>query len=936
VFIFPPPDTVYALIMLILYNVAFRLQKWAAKEASRGDVVAAVCNLLPIYIPFLQSLNILLVLLGFVSCGVLVCQLTSGSSGQLRPVHIPLNIARVWLLEVCTHTPTILFLQPFITSKSISRAFSVTGALAVVPAVATLILSIAFWDVDGSEPYESILKDLSGSLPRLGMMVYHGIVAVGYLLLLVSSGGSRETRGCFSITPRPTLRPYAWSVFLLRILVVVGLLVSAWQPDEDNFSVTAFDITLYALSAIVLPLCLYASMDAETSFWRGDLRLDQTSNSSENKSNPLRIWLSLFLFCFRGKGYAAFDGGLRRQTKSSNAAATVTTALLSNRNQVSAQEKGIIDDSKKGQFQLLFRRQVSSRLPPPAIISRSKSREMSFSVDPSGALGSGGADVLSKNRAAQLARGLANWMADFTGLSVREDEKLLPGLMDLLEMASLVDALIDFPFLSQVSVVDNGNDAAVFRGTCALVGGFNEDGASAVGAGGGKVGYKTFRRPLIDVAIKVFKPPITGLTSETLEKIVRETRNNIRVALPRGMESETARASFPEHWRGGRPPPIVPFVGLCNCPPDLSLVMAWCNGGTLRSWIDTQVVFRRKRWEGGQKPGWIEAVTADGPAAVRYSRVGAEAKAETVKLGKDNKGGVDSVCVLSSHHCEQTWGWVVGITAADTLAMPLHDPECWPLDDLWKLDWAWFGERGWIKCDMEPSSPPFFSPLTIQCLHLATDAAAGVAFLSSFTPPLAHRDIKSLNYFLNSRDVGASVIDGPQSHIMEALLGDFGDSVNSARNKGLREERGTMAYMAPEVTTPYLEEKLSKEGVALAGEGGICGVEGAGDCDEDGLVNNLDGVAYDYRCDTFSLSVVLWEIFTGGSPYPSMKKNSLIKQQVHELHARPPIPAHIPRAIAYLIRAAWHPDPSRRPTAKVVARVMERCLEEALKYSVTA
>ena len=607
-------------------------------------------------------------------------------------------------------------------------------------------------------------------------------------------------------------------------------------------------------------------------------------------------------------------------------------------------------------------RQTSSRLSSRARVASANDGELSFYNVSSGG-GGGGSDTSNSYRPAQLARSLMNWMLDSTGLTFREDEELLPGLMGLLEAASVLGALLDFSFLSQNSIVDSGNDAAVFRGTCVQFGGgafevgeeffegSAQQGRGSGGGGGSNRGNST--TPLKDVAIKVFKPPLTGLTSATLRKIVREAEINMMVALPGSKERKAARASFPREWRAGSPPPIVPFLGVCNCPPDISLVTAWCSGGTLRNWLDKQVERRRKaalRNDDGSASGG--AAASGGPkSAVRYVR-GAAASKDMLNRGTTVRAGDGgTVLTLPSDHCEPGWGWVVGITAADIKAMPLDDAERWPVDDLWGLERVW-AESGGAENSArgskfeDPNQRPALTPLTIERLHLAADAAAGLAFLSSFSPPLAHRDIKSLNFFVSKRqrppapaastahspvlsppcDPGAS----PPPPILEALLGDFGDAVECPGRKTLRKERGTLAYMAPEVSTPHWEEVLERDGISLLSESdtGNLGEEWEEEDTDEG--DCIEGVAYDNRCDIYGLAIVLWEIVTGGSPFPGLEKKSLFKQHVHTLHARPPIHPSTPRALSFLMRTAWHPDPTRRPSAKLAARVLERCCSEAM------
>jgi serine/threonine protein kinase len=93
------------------------------------------------------------------------------------------------------------------------------------------------------------------------------------------------------------------------------------------------------------------------------------------------------------------------------------------------------------------------------------------------------------------------------------------------------------------------------------------------------------------------------------------------------------------------------------------------------------------------------------------------------------------------------------------------------------------------------------------------------------------------------------------------------------------------------------------------------------------------GLPYGTSSDVFAMGCLLWELLTGGRPFVPFAgaegARSLVLLLSGDLHARPPIPATTPLAYAHLVRCAWHPVAERRPTAAVIAAVLQRLLAAA-------
>jgi serine/threonine protein kinase len=109
----------------------------------------------------------------------------------------------------------------------------------------------------------------------------------------------------------------------------------------------------------------------------------------------------------------------------------------------------------------------------------------------------------------------------------------------------------------------------------------------------------------------------------------------------------------------------------------------------------------------------------------------------------------------------------------------------------------------------------------------ALDISKGVNYLHSFTPPIIHRDIKSLNVLLD--------------HKMTCKLTDFGWArIKEAEMTG---KIGTFQWMAPEV---------------------IC-------CN-----------SYSEKADVFSFGIIMWEIAVRKPPYYGMDAKEVANRVVYE------------------------------------------------------
>lgn len=164
-----------------------------------------------------------------------------------------------------------------------------------------------------------------------------------------------------------------------------------------------------------------------------------------------------------------------------------------------------------------------------------------------------------------------------------------------------------------------------------------------------------------------------------------------------------------------------------------------------------------------------------------------------------------------------------------------------------------------------------------QRVKFAQDIAQGMAFLHSCSPPVLHRDLKSLNVLL-SRPVALDC------DTCSLKISDFGVSRILSKDK-MTGMIGTCHWMAPEV---------------------------------------LSSSSYSLPADVYSYGVVLWEILARETPYKNIDP-STIPHEVLNLNKRPnfsAIPSSCPGILKDLVVQCWNPNPSQRPTFERIIEIL--------------
>ncbi|KAK9820960.1 hypothetical protein WJX81_007609 [Elliptochloris bilobata] len=173
-------------------------------------------------------------------------------------------------------------------------------------------------------------------------------------------------------------------------------------------------------------------------------------------------------------------------------------------------------------------------------------------------------------------------------------------------------------------------------------------------------------------------------------------------------------------------------------------------------------------------------------------------------------------------------------------------------------------------------------------LALALEAAKGMLYLHSRSPPVLHRDLKSANLLVD-KDWHARLADFNLSRVMDSALG--GPASEAGR-------RATSAAASISATNPrWLAPEV------------------------------LAGRSYDCSCDVYSFGIILWELLTWRVPWEEYEGPWQVVIAVVDRGLRPEVPPEsaLPTpplrqhgAYIALMRRCWATDPAQRPAFDAV------------------
>lgn len=94
----------------------------------------------------------------------------------------------------------------------------------------------------------------------------------------------------------------------------------------------------------------------------------------------------------------------------------------------------------------------------------------------------------------------------------------------------------------------------------------------------------------------------------------------------------------------------------------------------------------------------------------------------------------------------------------------------------------------------------------------------------------------------------------------------------------------------------------------------------------------LQSEAYNIETDIYSITLVLYEIFTGKIPYQDIAVNEFTEAIAID-NERPPLNHNIPYCIANILQAGWHANPAQRPNATQLIQLLNKAKDELLSHN---
>lgn len=192
-------------------------------------------------------------------------------------------------------------------------------------------------------------------------------------------------------------------------------------------------------------------------------------------------------------------------------------------------------------------------------------------------------------------------------------------------------------------------------------------------------------------------------------------------------------------------------------------------------------------------------------------------------------------------------------------------------------------------------SETFTYELVLNC---ACQAACGMLYLHSYSPPICHRDLKSSNLVVD-RNWIVKVTDFGMSRIMPEKLNSF---VSTTTTNIIHED----------VSSPN-SETFQPEMTSNMGTTAYCAPE---------LLTNNNKTVYSIKVDIYSFGMVLWELWEKKRPFDELTSRFDIIDAI-KAGERPLISSNCPPAYRSLIERCWEAEASRRPTFQAIVKYLK-------------
>jgi serine/threonine protein kinase len=209
----------------------------------------------------------------------------------------------------------------------------------------------------------------------------------------------------------------------------------------------------------------------------------------------------------------------------------------------------------------------------------------------------------------------------------------------------------------------------------------------------------------------------------------------------------------------------------------------------------------------------------------------------------------------------------------------------------------------------------------LTCAH---QAARGMLYLHSLSPPIMHRDLKSSNLVVDDHWV-VKVTDFGMSRIVPEKLQDLDKGLAPSEHgdddlskvEELSDyyfERDSLAKPPSETSFHNLENStFNLEMTSNLGTTAWCAPE---------LLTVSNTTKYSLKVDVYSFGMVLWELWEKKRPFDDLHSRFDIMDAIRS-GKRPPISSTCPPAYRSLMERCWDPQPAKRPIFKYIEKYLK-------------
>ncbi len=205
-------------------------------------------------------------------------------------------------------------------------------------------------------------------------------------------------------------------------------------------------------------------------------------------------------------------------------------------------------------------------------------------------------------------------------------------------------------------------------------------------------------------------------------------------------------------------------------------------------------------------------------------------------------------------------------------------------------------------------------------LTCALQAARGMLYLHSHTPPICHRDLKSSNLVVDDHWV-VKVTDFGMSRIVPLEAIDEATGVSSeaisrasAGSEAIsRASGGSLSSQSKDISHIAAHGADNHEMTSNLGTTAWCAPE---------VLTSSNMTVYGVKVDVYSFGMVLWELWERKRPFDHLHSRFDVMDAIRSGH-RPGISDDCPAAFRSLIQRCWQGDPNRRPMFQYIVRYLK-------------